>query len=172
MLRVRKRELAEDLVQETLLAALRAKERFQGRSGERSWLVGILKNKIADYFRKLGWEQSFTDMAFYADESGDKFEDNYWIHELGPKDWRPESDEVRHRTEFWKVLRACLSKMPPRVADVFLLREVEDQDTEEICESLSISAANLWVMLHRARMALRGCLEDNWFEKNNKRTSP
>jgi RNA polymerase sigma-70 factor (ECF subfamily) len=165
LLRVRRPELAEDLVQDTLLAALRARERFQGRSGERSWLVGILKNKIADHFRKKGREQNFTDLEFFADESPDRFEDNYWIHELGPRDWRPASDEVRCPTEFWQAMRACLGKLPPRVADVFLLREMEERETEEICRSLDISDSNLWVMLHRARMALRQCLETNWFEE-------
>ncbi len=167
LLRVRKAEVAEDLVQDTLLAALRARERFQGRSGERSWLVGILKNKIADHFRKHGREQNFTDLTFFADESPDRFEDNYWIHELGPRDWRPERDEVRHPAEFWQTLRACLGKLPPRVADVFLLREMEERGTEEICASLAISASNLWVMLHRARLALRQCLETNWFEEKS-----
>lgn len=165
LLRVRRPELAEDLVQDTLLAALRARERFQGRSGERSWLVGILKNKIADHFRKKGREQNFTDLEFFADESPGQFEDNYWIHELGPRDWRPASDEVRCPTEFWQAMRDCLGKLPPRVADVFLLREMEERETEEICQSLGISDSNLWVMLHRARMALRQCLETNWFEE-------
>jgi RNA polymerase sigma-70 factor (ECF subfamily) len=94
--RVRKEEVAEDLVQETLLVAVRTHEKFGGRSTERSWLVGILKNKICDHFRKLGRETNFTDLEFFSDEHSDKFDgENYWIHERGPSDWKPEGEEVR-----------------------------------------------------------------------------
>lgn len=165
LMRVRKPEVAEDLVQESLLAAVRTLESFSGRSTERSWLVGILKNKIADYFRKLGRETTFTDMEFLNDEMSDKFKSGFWNHDVGPKDWQ-ESEAVTYRGEFWQTMRACLGKLPPRVADVFMLREMDGQDTPEICESLGITQSNLWVMLHRARMALRECLEMNWFEKN------
>jgi RNA polymerase sigma-70 factor, ECF subfamily len=68
------------------------------------------------------------------------------------------------RAEFWETLRNCLSKLPERVADVFMLREMEEMETEQICRDLNISPSNLWVMLHRARMALRECLEMNWFK--------
>jgi RNA polymerase sigma-70 factor (ECF subfamily) len=162
--RVRKPEVAEDLVQETLIAAFKARDRFQGRSKERSWLVGILKNKIVDHYRKLGREQNFTDLAFFSDEQGGKFQDDFWIHELGPQEWR-KSDEVEHREDFWKTLRDCMGKLPPKVAAVFMLRELDGLGTEEICATLLLSQSNLWVMLHRARMALRQCLESNWFEK-------
>lgn len=163
--RVRKEEIAEDLVQETLLVAVRTHERFGGRSSERSWLVGILKNKICDHFRKLGRETNFTDLEFFSDEHGDKFDgENYWIHERGPADWKPEGEEAMKRAEFWQTLQGCLAKMPERVAQVFMLREMDDMPSKEVCATLNISEANLWVMLHRARMALRECLEVNFFE--------
>lgn len=166
LLRVRRQEIAEDLVQDTLLAALKTAERFAGRSTERSWLVGILKNKICDYFRKLGRETSFTDMEFLDDELSHKFvETGFWNHDLGPKEWKPAGETSLERTEFWQTLRACLGKLPPRVADVFMLREMEQMETPQICESLQITPSNLWVMLHRARLALRECLEINWFDK-------
>jgi RNA polymerase sigma-70 factor (TIGR02943 family) len=162
--RVRKEEIAEDLVQETLLVAVRTQERFAGRSSERSWLVGILKNKICDHFRKLGRETNFTDLEFFSDEHSDKFDgESYWIHERGPADWKPEGEEAMKRTEFWQTLQSCLGKMPERVAQVFMMREMDDVPSKEICETLGISEANLWVMLHRARMALRQCLEMNFF---------
>jgi RNA polymerase sigma-70 factor (ECF subfamily) len=164
--RVRTPEVAEDLVQETLLAAVRARERFAARSSERSWLVGILKNKIVDYYRKLGRETTFTDLEFLKDEFSGKFVgEGWWLHVDGPKEWRPESDEVMHKDEFWQTMRACLGKLPPRVRDVFMLREMEAIPSKEICRTLNITESNLWVMLHRARMALRECLEMNWFEK-------
>jgi RNA polymerase sigma-70 factor, ECF subfamily len=164
--RVRKEEVAEDLVQETLLVAVRTQERFAGRSSERSWLVGILKNKICDYYRKLGREITFTDLEFFSDEHSDKFDsENYWIHERGPADWKPEGEEAMKRAEFWQTLQSCLAKLPERVAAVFTMREIDDVPSKEICTTLNISEANLWVMLHRARMALRQCLEVNFFEK-------
>ena len=99
LLRVRKEELAEDLVQETLLIAVRTHEKFGGRSTERSWLVGILKNKICDYFRKAGRETNFTDMDFFSGEHSDRFDgEDYWIHERGPAEWKPEGEEAMKPT--------------------------------------------------------------------------
>jgi|SRR5579885_1746680 RNA polymerase sigma-70 factor (ECF subfamily) len=111
LVRVRKPEIVEDLVQETFLAAVRGYEKFAGRSSERSWLVGILKNKIVDHFRKLGRETSFTDMEFLSDEFSEKFVPvGFWNHDLGPHEWKPEPDTVMHRAEFWQVMRiACRS---------------------------------------------------------------
>jgi len=164
LVRVRKEEIAEDLVQETLLAAVRTHEKFGGRSSERSWLVGILKNKICDHFRKLGRETSFTDLEFFSDEHSDKFDgDNYWIHENGPTEWKPEGEDAMRRADFWQALQSALEKLPPRVAAVFTMREMDDVPSKEICATLNISEANLWVMLHRARMALRQDLEMNFF---------
>ena len=165
LIRVRKQEVAEDLVQETLLAAMRQVDNFRGRSTERSWLCGILKNKICDYFRKLGRETNFTDLEFFSDEHSDRFDgENYWIHERGPADWKPEGEQAMKRAEFWQAMQACLDRLPPRVAQVFMLREMDDVPSEEVCEMLNISEANLWVMLHRARMALRQDLEVSFFE--------
>jgi RNA polymerase sigma-70 factor (ECF subfamily) len=165
LVRVRKPEVAEDLVQETFLAAVRGYEKFGGRSSERSWLVGILKNKIVDHFRKLGRETSFTDMEFLADEFSEKFVSiGFWNHDLGPREWKPEPDEVMHRTEFWQVLGDCLSKLPEKIRAVFTMREMDGVPSKEICAILAITDRNLWVMLHRARMALRECLEMNWFD--------
>jgi RNA polymerase sigma-70 factor (TIGR02943 family) len=165
LVRVRKPEVAEDLVQETFLAAVRGYEKFGGRSSERSWLAGILKNKIVDYFRKLRWETSFTDMEFLSDEFSEKFVSvGLWNHDLGPHEWKPEPDEVMNRVEFWQTMRDCLSKLPQKVREVFTMREIDDVPSKEICASLSISDSNRRVMLHRVRMALRECLEMNWFE--------
>lgn len=163
--RVRKEDVAEDLVQETLLAAVRTHEKFGGRSTERSWLVGILKNKICDHFRKLGRETSFTDLEFFSDEHSDRFDgENYWIHERGPSDWKPEGEEAMKRAEFWQALQGALGRLPERIAQVFMMREMDGVPSKEVCETLNISEANLWVMLHRARMALRQDLETNFFE--------
>ena len=165
ILRVRRPEIAEDLVQETFFTAVRTSGCFRGKSSERSWLCGIFKNKICDHFRTLGRETSFTDLEFLDDELSNKFvSQGFWNHERGPLEWKPEAEVVMQRAEFWKTLRNCLSKLPERVADVFMLREIEELETEQICRDLNISPNNLWVMLHRARMALRECLEINWFK--------
>jgi RNA polymerase sigma-70 factor (TIGR02943 family) len=160
---------AEDLVQETFLAALKGAKDFQGRSSEKSWLVGILKNKICDSFRKASRETSFTDLEFYSDEEGDRFipdgpfKDG-WIHELGPQEWSNPGANLDSEA-FWQTYRDCSNKLPKNVSTVFNLREVDGVETREICAMLNITENNLWVMLYRARMALRRCLELNWFGK-------
>jgi len=172
LLRVRRPDVAEDLVQETFCAAVRTQSSFGGRSSERSWLCGILKHKICDYFRKLGRETCFTDLEFLEDELAHKFvPQGFWNHELGPLEWKPEAEVVMHRDEFWDTFKNCLAKLPQRVGDVFMLREMEEMETGQICEALNISPNNLWVMLHRARMALRECLEINWFKEQSPEAS-
>ena len=158
---------AEDAVQETFLAALKGGKSFAGRSAERSWLVGILKNKIYDHFRKASRETPFTDLEFYADEEADRFVaqglgKGGWIHELGPEEW-PDPGASLDNEAFWKTYRDCSRKLPKNIAAAFNLREVDGIESRTICELLKISEGNLWVMLHRARMALRRCLEVNWF---------
>ena len=172
LVRLRDPIRAEDMVQETFLAALKGGQSFAGRSAEKSWLVGILKNKICDFFRKASRETSFTDMEFYSDEESDRFipdglfKDG-WIHELGPLEWSSDPGSALDSQAFWKTFHECSSKMPKNVATVFTLREVDGVESKEICNILGISESNLWVMLHRARMALRRCLETNWFGKNS-----
>ena len=151
-------------------SALKGGDKFAGRSAEKSWLVGILKNKICDHFRKASRETSFTDMEFYSDEESDKFISEGlfkggWIHELGPLEWSSDPGASLDSQAFWKTFHDCSNKMPKNIAAVFTLREVDGVESKEICKLLNISENNLWVMLHRARMALRRCLETNWFGK-------
>ena len=173
--RLRDPARAEDMVQETFLAALKGGRSFQGRSAEKSWLVGILKNKICDHYRKASRETSFTDLEFYSDEESDRFiadgplKDG-WIHELGPQEWSSPGASLDSEA-FWKIYRDCAGKLPKKVAAAFTLREVDDVGSREICALLNISESNLWVMLHRARMALRRCLEINWFGKQENITN-
>ena len=164
--RLRDPVLAEDFVQEALLGALRAQGRFEGRSTERSWLTGILKNKILDHFRKAGRETSFTDLEFYGEEEERAFENrefpDHWNAAAAPSEWNA-AGAALDKEEFWKAFQNCSGKLPDRIARVFLLREVDGVPSDEICTTLNISPNNLWVMLHRARLALRRCLEVNWF---------
>jgi len=161
---------AEDFVQESLLAALKNYKRFEGRSTERSWLTGILKNKILDHFRKAGRETSFTDLEFYRDEEEQTFENqafpDHWNATAAPTEWDA-AGSMLDKEEFWRVFHECSGRLPDRIARVFLLREVDGMPSAEICTALNITDSNLWVMLHRARMALRRCMEVNWFGLSN-----
>jgi RNA polymerase sigma-70 factor (ECF subfamily) len=170
LMRLRDPAKAEDAVQETFLAALKGGKSFTGKSNEKSWLIGILKNKIYDYYRKASRETSFTDLDFYADEESDRFVADGlgkggWIHELGPAEWSANPGASLDNEIFWKTFHECAGKLPKNVSAVFCLREMDDLDSKAICAQLGISPSNLWVMLHRARMALRRCLETNWFGK-------
>jgi len=170
VLRLRDESKAEDMVQETFLAALKGGRSFAGRSAEKSWLAGILKNKIYDHYRKASRETTFMDLQFYdADEQerfvSDGLGQGGWIHELGPRDWRNAGESLDQEL-FWRTYRECAAKLPEKVAAVFNLREVDGLPGKEVCALLNVTESNLWVMLHRARMALRQCLEINWFEKN------
>ena len=170
--RVREPARAEDFVQEALLGGLRSADRYQGRSSERTWLTGILKNKLLDHFRKSGRETNFTDLEFFAEEEDRAFENqeypDHWNSASAPSEWDQAGDAL-DREQFWRVFHQCSGKLPERIARVFLLREVDGMSGEEICSSLNITPNNLWVMLHRARLALRACLQLNWFDANRGR---
>jgi RNA polymerase sigma-70 factor, ECF subfamily len=167
--RLRDPAKAEDMVQEAFLAALKGVKSFQGRSTEKSWLMGILKNKIFDHYRKSSRETPFTDLEFYSDEESDRyipdgpFKDA-WIHQSGPQEWSDPGASLDNEA-FWKTYRDCSNKLPKNVSTVFNMREVDGVESKDICAILNITENNLWVMLHRARMALRRCLETNWFGK-------
>ncbi len=162
LVRLRDREIAEDMVQETFLAALGAREKFQARSSVRTWLVGILKHKILDHFRKSYREPPTSDLLSSEDPSEALFDENgKW--KLRPIAWTDDPRAVLEQKEFWETLLRCMSELPRRLAEVFALRELEGLKGEEICSLMRISATNLGVMLHRVRMRLRHCLEINWF---------
>jgi len=163
-LQLRDPDLAEDVVQDTLLAALSAQESFTGKSSVKTWLTGILKHKIVDAIRRKQrqpvFEASFgeeTDL----DEFDPMFKDNGgWV--APPAEWG-DPENALSRQQFFDVMQICLEKLPPNTARVFMMREVMELESDEICKELTITANNLWVILYRARMALRQCLEQNWF---------
>lgn len=164
LVRVRKPDIAEEIIQETFLAALRARERFQGKSSEKTWLIGILKHKIIDHFRKANRLQSLRKSDSQDDSMEEIFDRNgNWID--GPVKWNLDPSKSLEQKEFFKVLHNCLLKLPPRLAQVFVLRELDGLETKEICEVMDISLNNLWVMLYRARTQLRQHLELMWFGK-------
>jgi RNA polymerase sigma-70 factor, ECF subfamily len=164
--RVREPAVAEDLVQDTFLAALKSRDRFRGQSSERTWLVGILRHKLFDYLRRKGREAPQEKDLLQDEESRRMHSSGWskgcWIKEEVPSDWVSPADSLCEK-EFWVVLDKCCSKLPKAVARVFLLREMDGMESRDICETLDISQSNLWVMLHRARLALQRCLQTNWF---------
>jgi RNA polymerase sigma-70 factor, ECF subfamily len=170
ILRLRDATLAEDAVQETLLAALQSRHAYAGRSAERTWLTGILKHKIIDHFRKIGRHTQISQPNEDAFEHDELFRQEgewvgHWEAERAPIEWHASPEDLLEQSEFFDVLTRCLSPLPERTRGAFTLREVEGLSSEEICEVLEISVNNLWVMLYRARMHLRRCLELNWFQQ-------
>jgi RNA polymerase sigma-70 factor (ECF subfamily) len=160
-------ETAQELVQEAFVAAVQSYKNFQGRSSIKTWLVAILKRKIVDYYRRLGNRQETDDIDSVA-QSVDSLFDGTGHWRMMPHPWQINPQDVYEQKEFMDVLYSCLSNMPSRLAEIFMLREFEEMDTQAICEQLDISESNSWVMLYRARMQLRGCMEANWLDVNEK----
>lgn len=168
--RVRDQWLAEDLVQDTLLAAMQSGGSFQAKSSERTWLCGILKHKIIDPFRKSSREVELSDEEADMSSYDYLFRDEgvwkgHWTAEVRPIVWNENPEKVLEHTEFRGILSHCLGELPERVANCFTLREMDGFDAQEICETLNISPNNFWVMMHRARLHLRRCIDFNWFRK-------
>ena len=163
-LQLRDADLAEDVVQETLVAALSAQAGFTGKSSVKTWLTGILKHKIVDAIRQKQRQpiiQASFDDETDLDDFDPLFKDNGgWA--AAPADWG-DPENALSRRQFFDIMEFCLEKLPPNTARVFMMREVMELESDEICKELTITANNLWVILYRARMALRQCLEQNWF---------
>ena len=163
-LQLRDADLAEDVVQETLVAALSAQAGFTGKSSVKTWLTGILKHKIVDAIRQKQRRpiiQASFDDETDLDDFDPLFKDNGgWA--APPADWG-DPENALSRNQFFAVMEMCLERLPPNTARVFVMREVMELESDEICKELTITANNLWVILYRARMALRQCLEQNWF---------
>ena len=159
--RVRNRQAAEDLVQETFIAALKARKNFSGRSSERSWFVGILKHKIVDFFRKDSRERSVASLERISFNTGAGTDNSWrWLQGYGSTLEMP--DGAAQQKGFFSVLIQCLSQLPETLSRAFVLREINGLETEEVCKILDISSSNLWVRLHRARASLRTQLQVKW----------
>ena len=160
---------AEDVVQETLLAAFQARTSYSGRASEKTWLTGILKHKIIDFIRKQVRESTVDDINALSDVAAGSGVDDlfdargHWIHP--PQDWG-NPVKALHNHQFIENFEHCLERLKPAHAQIFALKELVGQSIDEICKELGITATNCSVILYRARMGLRRCLEIRWAGTN------
>jgi len=156
--RVRDQAAVEDLVQETLLAAIRDQGRFRDESAVGTWLIGILRHKIADH-----WRQVHRREAVEVDQAVEAMFDERGAWKRRPGEWSIDPSQISEDSDFWVVMNRCLDGLPPQARSVFAMRVIDGESGDDVCKALEISATNLWVLLHRARLRLRACLEKHWF---------
>ncbi len=162
--RVGDRETAKDLVQETFLSALQNLASFRGESAQETWLTAILKNKIIDYYRKKKTSKSIplidedgtSELDKYFDEEGE------WKSSAGPVSWNASGYQILRSKEFLEILQKCLSKLSDHGRSVFVSKYLDELDSEEICKQLDLTTSNYWVIMHRAKLQIRQCIEKNW----------
>lgn len=164
-LQLRDSILAEDIVQEALLSALKNIESFQRQAALKTWIFAILKNKIIDYLRKK--DRFITESELIDDENANPFfeRDGHWHHEYCPQQW-PEN--AVYSDEFWMLFETCLTHLPARQGRVFMMREYLELPADEICKTVEISSGNLHTLLHRARLQLQQCLSTKLMPGNKK----
>jgi len=164
MKRVRDEDLAKDLVQETFLAGLEKLDSFEGRSNVLTWLTAILRNKIVDQFRKRSSLTHYIeDGAGGGNEAIDFFEDNgFWKKQHQPQPFGMETDEQLNNKEFDNIFKRCLKKLPALWMSVFTMKHLDEEKTEVICQALKVTTSNYWVIIHRAKLNLRECLQKHW----------
>ncbi len=169
--RVNHAEEAEDLVQDTFLSAIKAKDSFRGDCSEKTWLLTILKRKIIDFYRKksiqsiqqsINSEQIATGYEEYFIRDGKH--EGHWSSLGKPNNWSVSSSTLLETKEFYKVLQHCFSLMPEKWSSVFKMKIIEEMETELICKELNLNASNYWVIMHRAKLQLRKCMALNWYE--------
>jgi RNA polymerase sigma-70 factor (ECF subfamily) len=164
LLRLRDAQKAEEVVQDTLVAALQSYARFKGGASVRTWLIGILKHKIMDQFRQEAREAPLESTDYLSADT-DLFAEEDFFDSKG--NWREKisdwgnPEENLERSQLIAILQRCLDALPKRLGQLFMMREVMEESTETICQELEISPTNVWTMLYRARMGLRQCLDQN-----------
>lgn len=163
LLQLRNETLAEDVVQDALIAVLEKPDRFAGQSSLRTYVTGILKHKILDTLRVAKREIHFEadDGESDADVIDALFKPDGHTVDM-PRSWG-DPDATLEQKDFFRVLEICLERLPARTARIFMMREWLELETDEICKELRITTSNAWVMLYRARVQLRECLDLNWF---------
>ncbi|MBX2844665.1 MAG: sigma-70 family RNA polymerase sigma factor [Saprospiraceae bacterium] len=165
--RVSNEELARDIVQDTFVSALKAASKFQGRSTEKTWLFSILRNKIIDTYRAKAKYREVSIDTSENSEAEDVFfnTSGSWKRDKYPQDWTVNLDSDIEEKEFFQTLRGCLAKLSEKQRLVFSMKYLEGMDSEDICKEMGITPSNYWVLIHRAKLALRDCLETHWIKK-------
>ncbi|MFQ5449438.1 MAG: sigma-70 family RNA polymerase sigma factor [Nitrospinaceae bacterium] len=164
LVRVKDTEMAEEIVQTTFYAALQGIDNFAGRSSEKSWLFGILKHKIMDYFREAKKNKKY-DLSYEDDPNPYEYDAAGNWKEM-PHNWDLDPEKATENQQLTKALAGCLDGLSEKFRQIFVLKEIEGLTTEEICNDFNIKPTNLWVILHRARNQLKKCLEIRWFNKD------
>ena len=166
MVSVRDATAAEDLVQETLLAGIKAIDSFAHRSSEKTWLVGILRHKIQDHFRHVSKAHLSIDEQPDPAQLNPEFDDDGgWSHPIG--EWNAPEESLQ-RDQFWKTFDECLDELPENLRTSFALREIEGLESSALADVLNTTQNNVWVLLSRARQKLRRCLEHLWFAEKTR----
>jgi len=163
--RINDKDQARDLVQETFLAALERMEKFEGRSSEKTWLTSILKNKVIDVYRKMSSGFIKNGETLVSEQGQQDFfdqNDGHWNDEHRPATFGIEQVDALENKEFQKILQACMQKLPALWLSVFTMKHMDDDSTSKICMELKITSSNFWVIIHRAKINLRSCLQKNW----------
>ncbi len=162
MYRLKDEEMAKDLVQETFLAALEGVDKFEGRSSEKTWLTAILKYKIIDVYRNRSKgavannsPDAIAGKAFFQ-------EDGHWNVEDRPRAFGIEQVDKLEKKEFESILLKCMQKLPALWMAIFNMKFIDDEKADKICSELKISSGNYWVIIHRAKVNIRACLQKNW----------
>lgn len=156
-------QLAEDWVQDTFLVAAEQEQDFQGDSQVKTWLIGILKNKIADHYRRtlkkqVGRPLPMEDLSTYFHQNG------HWIKKAQPKNWNQPPEHLTNIPAFNRILDACIERLPAVMNACIRLKFLDEKKGTEICQELGISDTNYWQLIRRAKLQLRDCLENNWFK--------
>ena len=160
IVRVNDREVANDLISETFLAALKSAKNFKGEASERTWLISILKRKIIDYYRKINSQKGQAEVHInYSDDQNE----GDWLEEMVADKSDKTAEDIMENTELGMDILECLDQINEKHAEIFKKKTIDGMETETICNEYDITPSNLWVIIHRARTALAACLEKNWF---------
>ncbi|MUH35614.1 sigma-70 family RNA polymerase sigma factor [Zobellia amurskyensis] len=159
--RISDAEVAKDLVQETFMAGLKSAKNYKGDAAERTWLIAILKRKVIDHYRKINSKKGKAEVRMNYSSQTDAEGD--WLEEQVADPFSSFENSDIENKELGLAIQSCISKLPKKQALVFTMKTIQGVSTEDICNELGINPSNLWVMIHRARTALMGCLNQNWF---------
>ncbi len=157
-------EVANDIVQETFLAAIKSYEKFEAKSSPKTWLTSILNNKVIDYFRKSS--KAFVSLDELTERKSDNYTESFfdendtWKSGVFDEYWHDEN--LLDNYEFIKVLEMCLNDLPKNWRAIILSKYIESKDATEICKEFNISTTNYWQIIHRTKLLLRNCIHTKW----------